>query len=57
MVAAKNDTGWVTTGASNLEELNLLMKEVMLRRKKDEVVLSENPIRRGFAWLGRIVAS
>jgi SWI/SNF-related matrix-associated actin-dependent regulator 1 of chromatin subfamily A len=36
--AYKNDYGWVTTGASNLEELNLLMKEMMLRRKKDEVL-------------------
>jgi SWI/SNF-related matrix-associated actin-dependent regulator 1 of chromatin subfamily A len=36
--AYKNDYGWVTTGASNLEELNLLMKEVMLRRKKNEVL-------------------
>jgi SWI/SNF-related matrix-associated actin-dependent regulator of chromatin subfamily A-like protein 1 len=36
--AYKNDYGWVTIGASNLEELNLLIKEVMLRRKKDEVV-------------------
>jgi SWI/SNF-related matrix-associated actin-dependent regulator 1 of chromatin subfamily A len=28
----------VTDGASNLEELNSLMKEVMLPRKKDEVL-------------------
>jgi SWI/SNF-related matrix-associated actin-dependent regulator of chromatin subfamily A-like protein 1 len=43
--AYKNDYGWVTTGASNLEELNLLMKEVMLRRKKDEVLELPEKIR------------
>jgi SWI/SNF-related matrix-associated actin-dependent regulator 1 of chromatin subfamily A len=36
--AYRNDYGWVTDGASNLDELNLLMKEVMLRRKKEEVL-------------------
>jgi SWI/SNF-related matrix-associated actin-dependent regulator 1 of chromatin subfamily A len=36
--AYRNDFGCVTTGASNLAELNLLMKEVMLRRTKDEVL-------------------
>jgi SWI/SNF-related matrix-associated actin-dependent regulator 1 of chromatin subfamily A len=41
--AYRNDYGWVTDGASNLEELNALMKEVMLRRRKDEVVLDLPP--------------
>ena len=36
--AYRNDYGWVTTGASNLGELNLLMKEVSIRRMKDEVI-------------------
>jgi SWI/SNF-related matrix-associated actin-dependent regulator 1 of chromatin subfamily A len=36
--AYRNDYGWVTDGASNLDSLNLLLKEVMLRRRKDEVL-------------------
>ena len=36
--AYRNDYGWVTTGASNLGELNLLMKEVSIRRRKEEVL-------------------
>ncbi|HAY46597.1 MAG TPA: hypothetical protein DCY55_10000 [Gammaproteobacteria bacterium] len=36
--AYRNDYGWVTTGASNLDELNLLMKEVSIRRMKNEVL-------------------
>ena len=36
--AYRNDYGWVTTGASNIDELNLLMKEVSIRRTKDEVL-------------------
>ena len=36
--AYRNDFGWVTTGASNLDELNLLMKETSIRRMKDEVL-------------------
>src|SRR5262245_40819505 len=46
--AYRNDYGWVTTGASNLDELNLLMKEVMLRRRKDEVLDLPEKIR---SWI------
>ena len=36
--AYRNDFGWVTTGASNLDELNLLLKEISIRRLKNEVL-------------------
>ena len=36
--AEKNDYGWVTDGASNLEELAIQLKGVMLRRKKEDVL-------------------
>jgi SWI/SNF-related matrix-associated actin-dependent regulator of chromatin subfamily A-like protein 1 len=36
--AYRNDFGWVTTGASNLDELNLLMKEISIRRMKDDIL-------------------
>jgi SWI/SNF-related matrix-associated actin-dependent regulator 1 of chromatin subfamily A len=36
--AYRNEFGWVTDGASNLDELNLLMKEAMLRRLKEDVL-------------------
>jgi len=36
--AYRNDYGWVTSGASNLDELNLLLKEASIRRRKDEVL-------------------
>ncbi len=36
--AYRNDYGWVTNGASNLDELNLLMKEVSIRRRKEDVL-------------------
>ena len=36
--AQHNGYGWVTTGASNLEELRVQLHGVMLRRTKDEVL-------------------
>jgi SWI/SNF-related matrix-associated actin-dependent regulator 1 of chromatin subfamily A len=36
--AAKSDYGWVTDGASNLEELALQLHGIMIRRRKDEVL-------------------
>jgi SWI/SNF-related matrix-associated actin-dependent regulator 1 of chromatin subfamily A len=52
--AYKNDFGWVTTGASNLDELNRLMKDVMLRRRKEEVLDLPPKIR---IWTGVDLAS
>jgi SWI/SNF-related matrix-associated actin-dependent regulator 1 of chromatin subfamily A len=36
--AEQNDYGWVTDGASNLDELAVQLKGVMLRRAKDDVL-------------------
>ncbi len=36
--ATQNDYGWVTDGASNLEELTLQLHGIMIRRRKDEVL-------------------
>jgi SWI/SNF-related matrix-associated actin-dependent regulator 1 of chromatin subfamily A len=36
--AVRNDYGWVTDGASNVEELALHLRGVMLRRSKDQVL-------------------
>ena len=49
--AYRNDYGWVTTGTSNLDELNLLMKEVSIRRLKDEVLASPPKFAPGCQWI------
>lgn len=36
--ATQNDFGWVTDGASNLEELTLQLHGIMIRRRKEEVL-------------------
>lgn len=36
--AEQNDYGWVTDGASNLEELTLQLHGIMIRRRKEEVL-------------------
>jgi SNF2 family DNA or RNA helicase len=36
--ASQNEYGWVTDGASNLEELALQLHGIMIRRRKDEVL-------------------
>lgn len=46
--AYQNDYGWVTTGASNLEELRTELHGTMLRRTKDEVLALPPKVR---TWL------
>ncbi|MCX6359593.1 MAG: DEAD/DEAH box helicase [Armatimonadetes bacterium] len=46
--AYQNDYGWVTDGASNLEELSVQLHGVMLRRTKSEVLFLPPKIR---TWL------
>ena len=43
--AEKNDFGWKTDGASNLEELTVQLHGVMLRRSKDQVLALPPKIR------------
>jgi SWI/SNF-related matrix-associated actin-dependent regulator 1 of chromatin subfamily A len=46
--AVRNDYGWTTDGASNLEELTVLLHGVMLRRSKDQVLALPQKLR---TWL------
>ena len=46
--AEKNDYGWQTRGASNLEELTVQLHGVMLRRSKDQVLALPPKLR---TWL------
>jgi SWI/SNF-related matrix-associated actin-dependent regulator 1 of chromatin subfamily A len=46
--AVRNDYGWVTDGASNLEELTVVLHGVMLRRSKDQVLTLPGKLR---TWL------
>jgi SWI/SNF-related matrix-associated actin-dependent regulator 1 of chromatin subfamily A len=46
--ATKNEYGWKTDGASNLEELTVQLHGVMLRRRKEEVLALPPKLR---AWL------
>ena len=46
--AERNDYGWETRGASNIEELTVQLHGVMLRRSKDDVLALPPKIR---TWL------
>jgi SWI/SNF-related matrix-associated actin-dependent regulator 1 of chromatin subfamily A len=47
--AYQNDYGWVTDGASNLDELAVQLRGLMLRRSKDDVLELPPKLR---TWLG-----
>ncbi|MEJ2547969.1 MAG: DEAD/DEAH box helicase, partial [Gemmatimonadota bacterium] len=51
--AYQTEYGWVTDGASNLEELALTLRGLMLRRTKDEVLELPPKLR---TWLGVEIA-
>ena len=46
--AERNDYGWQTRGASNIEELTVQLHGVMLRRSKDQVLALPPKLR---TWL------